>query len=110
MVKMVPSRRFTLVYDPEVKSHLKAIERRYYSLIRATIESELLWEPDRETRNRKPLRRPVAFEAEWELRFGPDNQFRVFYEIDRDRRIVYILAIGVKEGTRLFIGGEDVNL
>jgi mRNA-degrading endonuclease RelE of RelBE toxin-antitoxin system len=52
----------------------------------------------------------VAFEAEWELRFGPDNRFRVFYDIDMETRRVYILAIGVKEESRLFIGGKEVDL
>jgi mRNA-degrading endonuclease RelE of RelBE toxin-antitoxin system len=70
----------------------------------------LLFEPDAETRNRKPLRQPAVFEAQWELRFGPDNRFRVFYEIDREGRRVYILAIGIKERERLFIAGEEVKL
>jgi len=110
MVKMAPKRRFLLAYATRVKLHLKAIERKYYSLIRTTIESGLLFEPDVETGNRKTLRRPVAFEAEWELRFGPENRFRVFYAIDQEQRTVHILAVGVKKGNRLFIGGEEVEL
>ena len=110
MVKMRPRRRFVLIYAPVTKLHLKAIERKYYPLIRDTIENELQFEPDIETRNRKPLRRLVTFEAEWELRFGPDNKFRVFYDINLDSHEVNILAIGVKEGNRLFIGGEEVKL
>ena len=105
MVNMTPRRRFLLIYAPITKFHLKTIERKYYSLIRTTIENELQFEPDVETRNRKPLRRPVTFEAEWELRFGPDDRFRVFYDINIESHEVYILAIGVKEGNRLFIGG-----
>jgi hypothetical protein len=58
----------------------------------------------------QPLKRPVTFEAEWELRFGPDNIFRVFYEINIESHEVYILAIGVKEGNRLLIGGKEVKL
>jgi len=103
-------RAFALVYDPEVRQHLRAIESRYYALIRTTIEEQLQFEPETETRNRKPLQRPVAFEAEWELRFGPDNRFRVFYTLDHARREVQILAIGVKQGNRLRIGGEEVEL
>lgn len=58
-----------------------------------------------ETRNRKLLREnPVA---DWELRVG---RFRVFYEVDAGRRIVRILAVGVKEGSKLTIGGEEVTL
>lgn len=107
---MSPKRRFRLIYAPEVKQHLKAIERKYYALIRAEIEARLQFEPDVETRNRKPLLRSITFEAEWELRLGPNNRFRVFYTIDRDQGDVCILAIGVKERNRLFVGGEEVEL
>jgi len=82
----------------------------YYSLIRTTIEEQLSDEPDVTTRNRKPLKRPVFFEATWELRFGPRNQFRVFYDIDQTQHVVSVLAIGVKRGNRLFIGGEEIRL
>ena len=107
---MTTKQRFLLIYAPITKLHLKTIERKYYSLVRITIEGELQFEPDVETRNRKPLKRPVIFEAEWELRFGPDNKFRVFYDINIESHEVYILAIGVKEGNRLFIGGKEVKL
>jgi len=110
MVKMAEERKYRLIYAPMTKLHLKTIQRKYYSLIRTSIERELQVEPDVETRNRKPLKRPVTFEAEWELRFGPDNKFRVFYDINVDSHEVHILAIGVKEGNRLFIGGNEVKL
>src|SRR5438552_12992667 len=90
--------------------HLRAIEAKYHSLIRAEIEEQLQFEPAKETRNRKPLRQPAPFEATWELRFGPDNRFRVLYGIDEDDREVQIQAIGVKEGNRLLVGGEEVEL
>ena len=107
---MIAERKYVLIYAPITKLHLKTIERKYYSLIRTSIEDELQVEPDVETINRKPLKRPVTFEAEWELRFGPDNKFRVFYEINIESHEVHILAIGVKEGNRLFIGGNEVKL
>src|SRR4030043_593682 len=110
IVNMTPKQRFVLVYAPITKLHLKTIERKYYSLVRATIENKLQFEPDVETRNRKPLKRPVTFEAEWELRFGPDNRFRVFYDINIESHEVYILAIGMKEGNRLLIGGKEVKI
>ncbi len=106
---MVRRRSYTLVYAPEVKHHLRAIERRHYSLIRETLEEQLSFEPSMETKNRKPLRQPAILEAQWELRFGPDNRFRVFYEIDRENREVHILAIGVKERDRLLIAGEEIK-
>jgi len=78
--------------------------------IRRTIEEQLPFEPDVETQNRKPLKRPVDFGAQWELRFGPDNRFRVFYRIDYEVLQVNILAIGEKCGERLMMGGEVVRL
>lgn len=110
IVIVVPREKFSLIYAPITKLHLKAIERKYHSLIRTTIENALQFDPDVETRNRKPLKRPVTFEAKWELRLGPDNKFRVFYEINIESHEVYILAIGVKEGNRLFISGKEVKL
>ena len=106
---MNPKRPFDLVYAPQVRDHLKAIERKHHGLIRQEIEAQLQFEPDVETRNRKPLKRALAFESEWEIRFGPNNRFRVFYEIERATRAVYILAIGVKVRDRLTIGGEEVE-
>ena len=74
------------------------------------IDEQLRFEPRVETRNRKPLRQPAAFEAEWEIRFGPGNRFRVFYKLDDDRRTVRILAVGEKVRDRLYVGGEEIDL
>jgi hypothetical protein len=108
MVIMAPRSRFALVYAPVVKQHLRAIEARRHSLIRAAIKEQLFFEPDTATRNKKPLQRPVVAEAEWELRLGPSNRFRVFYDVSREHRQMRILAIGVKQRNRLFIGGVEV--
>lgn len=107
---MAPLRSFDFLYAPVVKSHLKAIEPKYYSLIEDTITAQLRYEPDVETKNRKPLRHPIMVNAQWEIRFGPGNIFRVFYRINRLANRVEILAIGVKHGDRLLIGGEEVEL
>jgi hypothetical protein len=83
------------------------VETKYHALIRSAVEAQLLHEPDVETRNRKPLKQPMAFGADWELRLGPDNRFRVFYQVDAASGEVRVLAIGVKERNQLFIGGEE---
>jgi len=49
----------------------------------------------------------AAFGADWELRLGPENRFRVFYQVNAERREVRGLAVGVKYRNRLFIGGEE---
>ena len=98
---------FALVYADEVKQHLRAIETKYHSLIQSEIEGQLLFEPEVETRNRKPLQRPISFGAQWELRLGPDNRFRVFYQVHPDKHEVRVLAVGLKDRNRLLIGGEE---
>jgi mRNA-degrading endonuclease RelE of RelBE toxin-antitoxin system len=110
MVAMARKQPFALIFDAEVRRHLHAIEAKYHGLIRSTIEEELLFEPERQTRNRKPLEPPAVLGATWELRFGPDNRFRVLYAVDPERREVQILAVGVKERNRLFVAGEEMKL
>jgi mRNA-degrading endonuclease RelE of RelBE toxin-antitoxin system len=100
---------FAIAYDEEIKRHLRAIETKYHSLIRSRIEKQLRFEPESETRNRKPLRQPAPFDATWELRLGPGNRFRVLYGVDHAQRQVQIQAIGVKLGNRLLISGEEIE-
>ena len=106
---MAKKQPFALLYAEEIKQHLQAIETKYHSLVRSEIETQLLFEPDVETRNRKPLKRPMVSGAEWELRFGPDNRFRVFYQVDEEKHAVRVLAVGVKEKEQLLIGGEEAE-
>jgi mRNA-degrading endonuclease RelE of RelBE toxin-antitoxin system len=107
---MEPKSPFTIIYAPLTRIHLRAIEAKYYSFIRTTIEERLSSEPDVPTRHRKPLKQPMFLGATWELRCGRGNQFRVLYDIDRTQHVVAVLAIGIKRGNRLLIGGEEIRL
>ncbi|MBE7470995.1 MAG: addiction module toxin RelE [Anaerolineae bacterium] len=104
---MTPRPRFTLTFAPETLEHLDFVERKYHSLIQKTINEQLSHTPEKITRNRKPLDQPAPFDATWELRFGPNNRFRVLYEVEGDEQIVWVLAVGIKEGNKLVIGGEE---
>ena len=97
---------FEVVFDALALDHMKAIARKYDSVIRRTIEEQLIHEPDTATRNRKPLLRETAIGATWEVRCGPDNRFRIFYDVHRDERLVVILAIARKARNQLFVGKE----
>lgn len=108
--RMARKQPYQIMYDEATKTHLLAIEPKYRSLVRGKIEEQLQFDPSRATRNRKPLRQPAPFAATWEIRFGPDNRFRVLYGIDEELRQVQIQAVGVKEGNRLLIAGEEVEL
>ncbi len=107
MVIMAKKHPLGLVYAAEVKQQLRAIETKYHSLIQSEVEAQLLYDPDVETRNRKPLKHPIAFGADGELRLGPDNRFRVFYQVNRASREVHVLAVGVKDRDRLLVGGKE---
>jgi mRNA-degrading endonuclease RelE of RelBE toxin-antitoxin system len=99
--------KYTVVYAPEVVDHLLGIERKYHRLIQSEISEQLEHSPLDLARNKKPLKDlPGPFGATWELRFGPDNRFRVFYDVEEER-LVLVLAIGVKKGSRLFFAGEE---
>lgn len=101
--------RFEINYASQVKRQLQVIDRKYHSLIRKEIEAQLVFEPDLQTRNRKLVHPPAPFDAGWEIRFGPINRFRVFYDVYRERCEVVVLAIGQKEGSRLVIGNVTVG-
>jgi len=107
---MIARKRFSIIYAPLVRQHIKTIEIKYYSLLREALQEQLQFHPDIETRNRKPLKRPVVFGTKWEIRFGLDNRFRAFYRVDYDHDQVIVLAIGEKIGNRLFFGGEEVEI
>lgn len=110
MVKMPRAKRFEIIYAPLVREHIKAIDRKHHSLIKEAIEGQLQVDPDVETRNRRPLKRPATIGAKWEIQFGPYNRFRVFYKVNYDDGQGEILAIGEKEGSQLLIGGEGVEI
>lgn len=98
---------YTLCFAPEAIAHLDAIEAKHHGLLRRTVREQLTHTPAEETRNRKPLDQPAPFGASWELRCGPGNRFRVFYDVDAATHEVHVLAFGVKDRNRLFIGGEE---
>jgi hypothetical protein len=98
---------YTLSFAPEAIEHLDWIESKYHELLRRTIREQLPHTPTEETRNRKPLDQPAPVDASWELRCGPDNRFRVFYEVETAAHQVRVLAIGVKDRNRLLIAGEE---
>jgi mRNA-degrading endonuclease RelE of RelBE toxin-antitoxin system len=107
---MAEPQRYNLIYAPEVKEHLKVINRQHHTQIREAIEERLSFEPDRETRNRKPIGESALWDDAWELRCGGQNRFRVFYQIDHEAAEVRVLAIGVKDRNELIIGKERIKL
>ena len=107
---MTPLPHYSITFDPQVRQHLRFIGRNHHSEIQHEIEDKLSFEPDVPTRNRKPMNVADIANSEWELRCGSSNQIRVFYSVYPDDLVVYIVAIGEKRGSRLFIEGKEVEL
>jgi len=107
---MARARVYRLVYDPKALDHVRAIHRKFHSMIRDRIKGQLSRQPNVETRNRKPLSRPSWIAPAWELRFGPDNRFRVFYRVDEGASVVQVLAVGEKKGNVLSVGGKEFRV
>jgi len=110
ILAMPPTLPFEIVFDELAIEHLDSVENKHLSLIRNAIQTRLRFEPNIETRNRKPLREPTTIGATWELRCGPNNRFRIFYDVHPEARIVVVLAIAVKVRDQLWIGKERFQL
>jgi mRNA-degrading endonuclease RelE of RelBE toxin-antitoxin system len=96
---------YRIEFTPEAFGDLAALRKYDQSRVTASIESQLSYEPNKQTRNRKPLR-PNKL-AEWVLRI---DTFRVFFDVFLDSETVKIVAVGVKEGNVLWIRGERFDL
>ena len=98
---------FKVVYAEAAKQHLRGLTARQRSIAVHGIEASLTYEPNVQARNRKPMRED-DLGAEWELRIGA---LRVYYEVqDQPERRVSVLAVGLKMGSTVRIGGEKVAL
>jgi mRNA-degrading endonuclease RelE of RelBE toxin-antitoxin system len=97
------------IYPVELRDEAKADLSSYNAYDRKTIVVAIREQPTNEplnaTRNRKRLREnPIA---RWELRI---DKFRVFYEMQEDRPMVTVVAVGHKDHGSLFIRGSRVRL
>ena len=97
---------YAVAFAQSVEGHFRALTARERSTVLGAIDRQLLHEPLKETRHRKPLRpNPIA---PWELRVG---QLRVFYEVaGAEHGVVRILAVGRKRRNVLMIGDKEIRL
>lgn len=97
---------YEIEFAESVQGHFRALTARERAIVLHAAERQLLHEPLKETRHRKPLRpNPVA---PWELRVGP---LRVFYEVTAgEPGVVRVLAIGRKRRNAVIIGGKEMQL
>src|SRR5260370_13971805 len=96
---------FGITIVASARDDLRRLRRYARQQVSDAIDTQLPYEPDRETRNRKRLQ-PNSL-SEWQLRIG---NYRVFYDIDQSMSQVVIVAIGRKQGDRLIIRGQEYTL
>jgi hypothetical protein len=70
------------------------------------VNRQLTHQPTVETRNRKPMRpNPLA---PWELRI---RNLRTYFDVEEEpEQVVFIRAVGIKVGNRVYIAGEEIEL
>ena len=97
---------YRIDYSPDAEDHMRVLTARQKAIVLDAVDDQLTYQPMVETKNRKPMRpTPVA---PWELRIG---NLRVYYDVEEDPEpLVYIRAVGVKEGSRVRIGREVIDL
>jgi len=96
---------FEIKFTPKAIDNLVAFRKYDQQFLITAIQQHLSQQPNQETRNHKRLRPNIL--AEWELRLGA---FRVFYDIDQQNCLVKVEAIGYKQGSTLFLAGEEYTL
>ena len=97
---------YTVEFAQSVERHLRVLTARERTTIFDATGRQLLHEPVKETRHRKPLRpSPIA---PWELRVG---RLRVFYEVaGLESGVVRIPSVGRKDRSILVIGDKEIQL
>jgi hypothetical protein len=86
---------YDIVWDEEAQAELAGLKAFQRRIVVDAVEDRLRFQPDVETRNRKPLQQslPEAPDASWELRVHGDH--RVLYRV-ADVRTVRVLRVILK--------------
>lgn len=93
---------YQVEFTPEAVRDLRLFKRFEQNIIFDSIQTQLIYEPTVETKNR--FRRNPPDIAEWELRIGI---FRVFYNVDELVEVVNIARIGEKPNNTVFFRGQE---
>ena len=94
---------YRIEFSPESVDNLRFLTARQQREALDAIKEQLIYQPEVETRDRKPMRpNPIA---PWELRIG---NLRVYCRIERST--VRVAAIGIKDRNEVRIGKEVVEI
>jgi mRNA-degrading endonuclease RelE of RelBE toxin-antitoxin system len=97
---------YLIRYARQAEAHVAALPARQQRVVIDAVERHLRHEPTVVTRTRKRMsQNPVA---PWELRIG---DLRAYYDVVHEPEpTVQIVAVGVKRGNQVRIGGKVVEL
>jgi mRNA-degrading endonuclease RelE of RelBE toxin-antitoxin system len=93
---------YQVEFTPESVLDLRYLKKFEQNIVIDAIQTQLVYEPTLETKNR--FRRNPPDIAEWELRIGV---FRVFYNVDEVIQIVSIERIGEKPNNIVLFRGQE---
>lgn len=93
---------YQVEFTPEAAKDLRYFRKFEQNIIINGVQTQLIYEPTAETKNR--FRRNPPDIAEWELRIGA---FRVFYNVDETVLIVSIERIGFKPNNVVSFHGQE---
>ena len=96
---------YRITFTPSANEDLSWFRKSEQRIVVAGTKEQLADEPMTVTLNRKPLRpNPIAT---WGIRL---EEYRVFYDVDVDTRVVTVRAIGYKDHNDLFVRGIKVEI
>ncbi len=98
---------YTFEYTKDAIEHIRKLPADRRAAIMDQLEEGLAHQPTARARNRKPMHPDrKLYVAPWELRLG---DLRVYYAVEDAPKKVIVMAVGIKERERLFIGGLEVE-
>ncbi len=99
--------RYEILFAPEAVEDLDHLAAKVRAEVRDGVERHLRHEPTKTSRSRIKRLRGLS-RPQYRLRIGDD--IRVFYDVDTCSALVKIEAIGYKQGSKLFVHGEEYEL
>lgn len=96
---------YSVRFLDQVEEHLRWLDAGQRKLVLNAISVQLRHQPDRDTRNRRRMRKNPL--ADYRLRV---RNLRVYYDVDPAARVVIIKAVGRKMRDKVLVGAEEIEL
>jgi mRNA-degrading endonuclease RelE of RelBE toxin-antitoxin system len=96
---------FTIDYTHDAVRQIGDLRAHEQGTVLDAIDDQLQHQPTVETRHRKRLRPNIV--AGWQLSVG---DIRVLYDVQEDHQVVTVFVVGRKQGNRLIVDGEEIQL